>query len=152
MKNLEEILLKETETLKIQYVEKTKDWASISFENMKKSDFLYLRYDKYFINRFGKTKSEDANFVKTANILNAGFEVYLQKSIEAAELHYYDSIKKLADRISKKGLEIENLKVITSHVGINIETILTDNKKTVKAFTIIAEGCVQRPHYRYLIK
>jgi len=35
---------------------------------------------------------------------------------------------------------------------VNIETTLTDGEKMVRAYTIIAEGQVQRPHYRYLIK
>jgi hypothetical protein len=29
---------------------------------------------------------------------------------------------------------------------------LSDGEKVVKAFTIIAEGTIQRPHYRYLVK
>ena len=65
--------------------------------------------------------------------------------------HYEDSIAKLAARIEAKGLNVSNLKVKTSHIGVNIETVLTDGSKTVKAFTIIAEGQVQRPHYRYLV-
>jgi hypothetical protein len=35
---------------------------------------------------------------------------------------------------------------------VNIDMTLTDGEKTVKAFTIIAEGQIQRPHYRYLVK
>ena len=62
------------------------------------------------------------------------------------------SIEKLAKRIEKKGLNQENIRTITSHVGVNIETTLTDGNKTVRAFTIIAQGTIQKPHYRYLIK
>ena len=72
--------------------------------------------------------------------------------VKAAEQHYENSIQKLAARIEKKGLNTENLSVLTSHVGVNINTTLTDGIKTVRAFTIIAEGPIQRPHYRYLIK
>jgi hypothetical protein len=52
----------------------------------------------------------------------------------------------------KKGLNEENLKVVTSHIGININTTISDGDKTVKAWTIIAEGEIQKPHYRYLVK
>lgn len=37
-------------------------------------------------------------------------------------------------------------------LGVNIETTITDGVKKVRAFTIVAEGEIQRPHYRYLIK
>jgi len=47
---------------------------------------------------------------------------------------------------------LSKLKVQTSHIDVNIDTTLTDGEKTIKAFTILAEGAIQRPHYRYLIK
>jgi hypothetical protein len=49
-------------------------------------------------------------------------------------------------------LIVEKLVVETSHIGVNINTTLTDGEKTVRAFTIIASGEIQRPHYRYLVK
>ena len=61
-------------------------------------------------------------------------------------------LKKLAFRIEQKGLNTDNLKLSSSHVGVNFETAITDGTKTVRAFTIIASGPVQRPHYRYLVK
>ena len=36
--------------------------------------------------------------------------------------------------------------------GINIDTIISDGEKQVKAQTICAWGEIQRPHYRYLVK
>ena len=62
------------------------------------------------------------------------------------------SIEKLAYRIEKKELDQSKLKTKTSHIGVNIETVLTDGEKTVRAWTIIASGMIQRPHYRYLVK
>ena len=44
------------------------------------------------------------------------------------------------------------LKVKTSHIGVNIDTILSDGEKQVREITIVASGEIQRPHYRYLIK
>jgi len=58
----------------------------------------------------------------------------------------------LAARIEKKGLNVEKIKTVTSHIGVNLETTLTDGTKTVRAWTIVASGEIQRPHYRYLIK
>ena len=66
--------------------------------------------------------------------------------------HYNDSILKLALRIEKKELNQDKLELTTSHVDVNISTTITDGDKTVKAWTIIASGPVQRPHYRYLVK
>lgn len=153
MTNLVELLKSETETLKVQYLQMTENWAVTNFESMKKSDFLYLyKGTTYHKNRHGSTKSEDAMFNKVANTLNKGFDAYLTGLIKDANDHYDSSIQKLAFRIESKGLNQELLKVETSHIGVNIETTLTDGNKTVRAFTIIAGGEIQRPHYRYLIK
>lgn len=153
MKNLIEILKKETESLKIQYIEMNEKWAEMSFNSMLNADYLYKHTSgKYFKNRFGSTKAEDAMINRNINIVNSGLLIYMSKIVKDAEFHYESSILKLADRISKKGLNFENLKVKTSHVSVNIETTLTDGCKTVRAFTIIASGEIQRPHYRYLIK
>jgi hypothetical protein len=67
-------------------------------------------------------------------------------------LHYENSIVKLAYRIEKKGLNLDKITVKTSHIGVNINTWITDGEQTVHAYTIIASGEIQRPHYRYLIK
>ena len=152
MTTLIEILKNETESLRIQYLEMTQNWAKNNFAKMQESKFLYTLNGKYFTNCFGKTKAEDAMINRTASILNKGIEIYLSELKKDAENHYETSILKLATRIEKKGLNVENLKILTSHIGVNIETTLTDGIKNVKAFTIIAEGIIQRPHYRYLIK
>jgi len=49
-------------------------------------------------------------------------------------------------------LNVDNLQLSTSYLDPNISTKITDGKKTVNAWTIIASGPIQRPHYRYLIK
>lgn len=84
--------------------------------------------------------------------LHIGREGFIQKAVENGEKHYKMSIHKLAFRIEKKNLNQETLTMKTSHIGVNIETIISDGEKSVRAFTIIASGPVQRPHYRYLIK
>ena len=148
MKTLIETLKKETETLKVQYLEMTEKWAAREF------DYLRQWAKDYNAGKFGFGEASKKYYRLPYYIVNSNGKVeqHVEKMVKQAIDHYQDSIKKLALRIEKKGLSQENLKTVTSHIGVNIETILTDGNKTVKAFTIIAEGEIQRPHYRYLIK
>jgi hypothetical protein len=175
MTDLIDILTEETKSLRLQYLEMTKEWSLKHFDFiMKKSSWKEEDWCKYFniqpvlknptsptISFMGfpngfynshhsKTYRNLKNEIYLLN--NIGKDAYLAKQNKIAELHYENSIQKLAFRIEKKGLDITKLKVKTSHVGINIDTFLTDGIKTVKAFTIIAQGEIQKPHYRYLIK
>jgi hypothetical protein len=174
MNNLIDILRTETQSLKDKYFEMTETWAKNSYNSI-------LRKSKWdnqtWCESFGlkpQLKNPGTNlefysfpdgFYRTANyrkyrremeeiikVIKMGKEKYLEKQLKKAELHYESSLLKLAKRIELKKLNIENLKVITGYVGVNINMTLTDGEKTVKAFTIIAEGLIQRPHYRYLVK
>jgi hypothetical protein len=174
MLNLIEILKSETQTLKEQYLLKTKEWATNYYkvcESRKdwyevewckffgltpeiknpNSKMQFLGYPKGFYNtaKSGQLHKYQNEIHRT---LTMGLEKYIEKELRYAEMHYEGSIIKLADRIEKKGLNQDKISVITSHIGVNINTTLTDGEKTVRAFTIIAEGEIQRPHYRYLIK
>ena len=153
MNTLIDILKVETETLKIQYISMVKEWAYKEFERIEELSETYqargsmkdMGLDNYysaqkFLHRLGYS------------ILQNGVEKYVELSEKKAVEHYILSIEKLALRIEAKGLNLENLSVMTSHIGVNIETVLTDGNKQVKAFTIIASGKIQKPHYRYLIK
>lgn len=174
MIKLIEILKSETSSLKTQYIEKRLDWAKKYFSAcMERRAWNEEQWAKYlgvptapcnvgtpseFIS-FAKGFHNSAASKRYHNLRNDGFrlfsnglENFLLKEQKSATTHYEESIKKLADRIAKKGLEIDNLTVITSHIGVNINTTLTDGNKTVRAFTIIAEGEIQCPHYRYVIK
>ena len=149
MKTLIEILKKETESLKIQYLEMTKKWAI--------KDFEYLRnwaidYQKGKFRHNAQAEKKYYNLPYHITNPNGKVEQHVEKMLKNAIEHYNLSIQKLSARIEKKGLNQKNLKIITSHIGVNIETTLTDDIKKVRAYTIIAEGQVQRPHYRYLIK
>lgn len=101
----------------------------------------------------GRTAMEQRS--KTQNFLRQfpTFEKLEEKEVKYAELHYESSIQKLAARLEKKGVT-EDFIIQTSRIGVNIETVITskDGKITVKAWTIIAEGPIQKPHYRYLVK
>lgn len=184
MKELINILKTETQSLKEQYIQKTKEWAERHFNhvtprykwntiqwcehfgltpevvlntyitsnsNKGKGSTEFLTFPRGFYNT--KQSREHGRLRDEAiKLINMGVEKYIEKEVIKAEKHYEASIDKLAYRIDKKGLDISKLKTITSHIGVNINTTLTDGEKTVKAFTIIAEGPIQRPHYRYLIK
>jgi hypothetical protein len=174
MKNLINILTKETETLKVQYIVKTKEWARDQFDSiMEKSNWTNLQWCNYFgltqeiynEGRPSEFKSFPKGFYnskqsreysnlkdKLRKIIQIGVEEFMLGEEKKAILHYEGSIVKLANRIEKKGLNIDKLVVETSHIGVNINTTLTDGEKTVNAFTIIASGEIQKPHYRYLVK
>lgn len=167
------ILKRETASLKVQYLTLTEKFAKKSFKMMDEKTTWKTEqwYDHFgitytFKEVMGRKQAEvnpkeynGKKLYKMRNesdrcwrIVEAGFEKYLAKELKFAEQHYEDSILKLADRIEAKNLNQDNLTVKTSHIGVNINTTLTDGTQTVKAWTIIASGEIQRPHYRYLIK
>ena len=175
MKELINILKIETQSLKEQYIQKTKEWAERHFNHISpRQKWNEIQWCEYFgltpeVANKGKGSMEFLSFPKgfynsrqsreyrrlrdeAIKLINMGKEKYIQKEVIKAEKHYEASIEKLAFRINEKSLDITNLKTLTSHIGVNINTTLSDGQKTVKAFTIIAEGPIQRPHYRYLIK
>jgi hypothetical protein len=174
MQKLIEILKSETETLRVQYLEKTKEWATNYYNVCKqRKNWKEVQWCKFF-GLTPEIKNQNTNmqllgypkgFYNTEKsrelhryqneihrTLTLGLEKYIEKELKYAEMHYESSIIKLADRIDKKGLKQDKITVVTSHIGVNINTTLTDGEKTVREFTIIAEGEIQRPHYRYLIK
>ena len=148
--NLIEILKEETGSLKIQYISMTREWAE---KELQRKIQRQKRYSTSLSSNYPSKDSyyKEQRFCHTAPAWFFTPEFIDKMAIEA-ERHYEDSIIKLAARILKKELVIDNLKIKTAHIGVNIETTLTDGIKTVRAFTIIASGAIQRPHYRYLIK
>lgn len=172
MDKLVNILKEETESLKNQFLESTEKWAKNqykiledrnNFTNVQWCEVLgiepelrmvggkeILSFPKNFYNtKDSKTLHNLQNTAQKATQL--GEDKYVQLSIKKAEEHYENSILKLADRVKKHGLDIDNITAETSHIGVNIETVISDGEKAVKAHTIIAGGAVQKPHYRYLI-
>ncbi len=152
---LTDILKKETASLKVQYLAMTEEWAKSEYARLctvKESDIVNARGFKNRYGRMEHTKASYAYFLNIDRIVRNSLDIFVANSLGYASNHYEDSILKLADRIQKKGLDETKITVKTAHIGVNIETVLTDGIKSVKAFTIIAEGEIQRPHYRYLIK
>lgn len=148
LENLIRVLRNETQSLEIQYLNLAKEFAAKEYYELK--DWLY-RYHKGEFG-FGVASKKAYNIHWVIQDSRKNVDDYVAVKLSDAQKHYDQSIEKLAYRIKEKGLNIENLKAKTSHVGVNIETTLTDGEKIVRAYTIIAGGDIQRPHYRYLIK
>lgn len=150
---LVDILKKETETLRIKYLEMTEKWAHEQCARNISRKNEYAKMTAKSIDTLGKNRYyAEQKFYYNTPAWHFKPEVFVPKMIENAEIHYLSSIEKLAYRIQAKQLNENNLCVKTSHIGVNIDTIITDGVKTVRAFTIIASGDIQKPHYRYLIK
>jgi hypothetical protein len=163
------ILKKELEPLREMYIKKTLDWAN---EDYNKCLVISKMSQEELINKYGKeveiknyyTGSSEKKIILDVNtrsyveyckgVVKEDINRYIKKSVKLAEDHYHSSLVKLAERIHRKNLNIENMKVKTkySDINANISTVLSDGKKSVTAWTIIASGEIQRPHYRYLVK
>jgi hypothetical protein len=150
MKNLIDILKEQTTSLKEQYILKTKEWATEQVQRNIERKLSYQNNSSkdYPVKSYYHTEQKWYYSVPSWHFTTE----FIDRMVVKANQHYEDSIVKLADRIEKKGLDKNNIKVNTSHIGVNINTTLTDGVNTVSAYTIIASGEVQRPHYRYLIK
>ena len=164
MQTLIKRLKEETKELKINYLKKTESWSK---EQLQRNIERKNRQSKLtFIDstRASRRKAAEWQIVVSReeyyreekffwNSPSWYFtQEFISRTIKQAEEHYHNSIEKLAARIEKKGLNIDNLQLSTSYLDPNISTKITDGKKTVNAWTIIASGPIQRPHYRYLIK
>lgn len=97
-----------------------------------------------------KMRNEREEFAK---IVKAGYEAYETKEVATAERHFKYSIEKLGRILNDKGVTDETEFTITSgYVGVNFECVINHAGGITRAWTIIAEGPIVRPHYRYLIK
>ena len=174
MTNLTNILLAQTAEFKSAFIAKTSQFADREFTRASEINkwsheqwcaFFgiepevrqyytggnYLTFPKNFYNTHnGKVYRQTMS--KMAIIVCQGREGYIAKMIQNAERHYIQSIEKLAARVEAKELNIESIKVTSGFQDVNFECTITDGIKKVRAFTIIAEGEIVRPHYRYLIK
>jgi hypothetical protein len=174
MTNLTNILLAQTAEFKATFIAKTSQFADREFTRASEINkwsheqwcaffgieprieknlmgHSYTTFPKNFYNtHHGKVYAQTG--AKMATISVQGREGYIAKQIENAEKHYIQSIEKLAFKIESKGLNIDAIQVTSGFQGVNFECTITDGIKKVRAFTIIAEGEIVRPHYRYLIK
>lgn len=111
-------------------------------ENKKGKFLIHPRLAEQIFNKY--YNQEDVKYV--------GQDVHIEKMLKHAENHYEGSLVKLAQRIIKKGLNISKMTMKSGFMDMNLEIEMTDGEKSVKAWTIIASGMIQKPHYRYLVK
>jgi hypothetical protein len=174
MTNLTNILLAQTAEFKATFIAKTHQYAEREFNRASEMilwkeeqwcSFLgietrteqsangkfFTTFPKNFYNTYHSRTYANA-LKKVAQIVRQGRGAFIIKAIDHAEKHYIQSIEKLALRVESKGLNIDAIQVTSGFQGVNFECTITDCIKKVRAFTIIAEGEIIRPHYRYLIK
>lgn len=154
-------LFEQTATLRVQFIAKSKAFARKEFADYEDmATWTYDRFlDVYGVNVYWKhgkvtrtlNKKGYSLYTSCRNVIRAGLDAYLAKAEEAAANHYKNSILKLALRLEEKGCTGE-FTMSTSHIDVNIATVISFADKTVVASTIIASGPVQKPHYRYLVK
>jgi hypothetical protein len=173
--SLHDILRNLTSNLKDAYLTKTAEWATNYHDFCTKK---YYQDDEAWCNDLGITPiltrrhstterlsfpDEYYNSKRYRNeyitlrqkyrlIALTDREKYISKEIKYAERHYESSLDKLTKRILEKDLDITKIKISDESIGININLTISDGIKTIKAWTIVAEGEIQRPHFRYLIK
>ena len=176
MNNLINILKSETQVLREKYIAETIVWANDYFvKSQKKLNWSDVAWCKYFNltprvanagrgadiefltfpDGFYNTKDSviyDRMKREAISLKKMGVEEFVKREIKHAENHYNNSILKLAERIIKKGLDTSKVVVKTAVMDVNITTTITDGNIVVNAYTIIASGLIQRPHYRYLVK
>lgn len=164
----------ETQQLKLDYMNKTVEWANSDFDRYFERSrwstedwckFLGIVPDKRVMGDGKEHVAFPKNFYNTSkskelyreqqtisSVLRVGKNSYVQKALQQAHNHYEDSVKKLFERVNTKGLNEDNISIKSTYLNHNLECVLTDGQKTIRAFTVLAFGPVQRPHYRYLIK
>jgi len=157
MTNLLENLTFATKELKAAYLVETEKFAGFTFNealiNSKKTseeleeNFVFETDERLVVEKASNLRIESMSIVRN------GLNALVVKEIKAAVKHFENSLIKLETRIVKKRLELEGLNFEYGYVEANFNCLITDkNGKQVKAQTILAEGSINKPHYRYLVK
>lgn len=171
-----DLLVQNTQDLYNEYIKRTEEFAISYFNQMAErnrwnekqwADFLgvgvrvankgklteFITFEEGFYNtkksRVYRSKRNECSVVS-----KRGLQAQIDYELNKAEIHYQDSIKKLNDRLIKKGVPegSENVIISNARVGVNLEITIQFNDIKVRAWTVVASGPVQRPHYRYLVK
>ena len=165
-------LLRETAELKAIFIETTKTYAETYFAHVSKLVKMTQQewYEKYGVEytvrandgavfpvskEYNSKKLYKMRDVKSnaESIFSAGLEVFRAKEVKYAEMHYNNSITRLSSRLNQKGITDDSEFTITSaKVKMNFECYIHHAGGVTRAWTIIASGPIQRPHYRYLVK
>lgn len=175
-KVLIEVLRKETQSLRIQFIEETKKYAKSSFATMQEQlnmtmDSWFKLFDvKYKIvpPMYGEKKSsiqpEDSEYHKKnlykmrdkmdsiKTIVGQGFHKYEATEVKWADIHYEDSLLKLSDRIAVKGLD-ESKREFHSPTKIGLALGYEYDKASpsvaVPLKQLVSEGKVSKNKYKH---
>jgi hypothetical protein len=144
MKNLVQQLNAELSEFKMHYCRLTENFLFQDWDRMQKI------IDDYYSN-WSNEISKNYHALPTSVKRNEQ-DKFINSELAKAKENFNNNIIKLANRIAKKGLEIDNIKINTYNAFPNIECRITDGNQSIIAYTVLAGGNIQRPHYRYLIK
>lgn len=165
-------LFKHTSDLKAAFIEKTKEYAVERFadceQKMKRTEAQWLKafnIEYTVVNKYGNPNYHEYNHrlvaaqemgrskIISQEVVRMGLDKYKASKVKQAEEHYTESIMRLAKRLNDKGITANSKFTITSaKVGVNFECYIHHESGITKAWTIIASGPIQQPHYRYLVK
>jgi hypothetical protein len=167
-------LYKHTAELKKLYIEETKKFADRKYEHCLSREHWTTKqwYDEYQLpykilhegtDRAFPSLERDYNYKvysmmlnhqsEVRKILGLGLDKYKANEVKDAERHYEASIEKLSMKLNEKGIVDESEFTVTSgRIGENFECNIHHEHGLTKAWTILASGPIQRPHYRYLVK
>ncbi len=167
-------LTEQTQEFKALYIEKTKEYAKNYFafatKQLEKTmeewckqfdvEYEYVEYPYAPGKKSFSIKKHNLDYHKMKNHINKlrgviqlGVEKYEEMEVKNAKKHYTQSIEKLAYRLNKKGIvDGSEFDVKTVSIGVNLNITIKHGDQVTRAFTVIAQGPIQRPHYRYLIK
>lgn len=168
-KQLTDIIFAQTADLKERFLVQVNEWANNEFRNIEQATAKPRRSYGSFFEHLTPEERRNSWATRTADahrahrsyenardaaerIVRNGRAAYVAKMEKHAVDSYESACFKLAARIEKKGLNTDAITIKRAEIGVNIETTFTDGVQTVRAFTIIASGDVQKPHYRYLVK
>lgn len=159
-------LKRETKTFKKTYLERIKNYIVEHFNHIinthkdfdnKKWLEVYGRNfnaERYFYrvitDKGKKLRKQFDDFIKI-NETKTKYNKYIKEEVKKYSDDFDNKLIKLASRLEGKGFNTK-IKVTSEHVGVNFNCWVTDGTNSAHAYTIIAEGPIQRPHYRYLIK
>lgn len=144
MKNLVDKLNTELSEFKNHYLVLTEKFLFHDWDRMQKI------IDDYYSN-WTKEISKKYHSLPTSVKRNEQ-DKFIETEMAVADKRFDDNVLKLAARLIKKGINSENINIKATIAMPNIECVINDGNKYITAYTIIAGGNIQRPHYRYLIK
>jgi len=155
---LSEYLLKTTIYCenKFKEVEEKASWSYEKWMELYSVPLGYMRFDRATgtkVPAMTLSKSGDSKRNEISSLHRMGYEKFLERELKLANLHYQQSLDKLVYRLEQKGIVGNEFEVAHQRLGVNFEVIINlSNGNVVKAWTIIAEGPIIRPHYRFLVK